>query len=101
MRNMGHTITKPPAPRKTKTPNQNERQNMNTNTNPNDRDLVRALREKIAKSGGRIKHILIGWRALGAEPTIRLRDYTSDAEFDADTRDLYAKGASVIYAVHA
>ena len=63
--------------------------------------LSRELKQKIAKSGGRIKHILIGWRKIGEDATIRLRDYETDAEFNLDTLGLYARGASVIYAVHA
>jgi hypothetical protein len=64
--------------------------------------ITRDLRQKIANSNGRIKHILIGWREAGSDfAWFRFRDYTTDAEFEADTRELYRKGAQVIYAVHA
>lgn len=63
--------------------------------------ISRELKKKIADSNGRIKHILIGWRKLGEDAFLRFSDYTTDAEFEADARDLYRKGAQVIYAVHA
>lgn len=63
--------------------------------------ISRVCKRKIANSEGRIKHILIGWRKCGEDAFLRFREYSSDAEFDQDARDLYAKGADVIYAVHA
>lgn len=64
------------------------------------RSLCAASQRKIDDSD-RIRHILVGYRRLEEDAHIRMRDYFSDSEFDADVRELTAKGADIIYAVHS